>query len=46
MTTPPTLVMLGTKDKIIPVATAQKYKSDMEALGIRSDLYLYEGFCD
>lgn len=39
---PPTLVQLGTKDKLIPVATAEAYKAKMEALGIRCDLILYE----
>jgi len=39
---PPTLVMLGTKDKLIPVATAEKYKELMEAAGCRCDLRLYE----
>ena len=41
--TPPTLVMLGTEDALIPVATAQEYKRQMEALGIRSELVLYAG---
>ncbi len=39
----PTIVFLGTKDKLIPVATAEKYKSQMEAVGSRSVLHLYEG---
>jgi acetyl esterase/lipase len=41
--TPPTIVFLGTKDKLIPVATAQKYKQLMEQAGGRCDLHLYEG---
>ncbi len=41
--TPPTVVMLGTEDALIPVETAQEYKSRMELLGLRNDLYLYEG---
>jgi len=40
---PPTLVMLGTADKFIPVATAQKYKTLMEQVDGRCDLRLYEG---
>lgn len=40
--TPPTTVFLGTQDKLIPVATAKEYKKRMDALGIRSDLHLYE----
>ncbi|MHC5054365.1 MAG: alpha/beta hydrolase [Planctomycetota bacterium] len=41
--TPPTIVFLGTKDKLIPVATAEKYKKLMTDAGVRSDLHLYEG---
>lgn len=41
--TPPTIVFLGTKDKLIPVATARKYKQLMEAKGRRCDLHLYRG---
>lgn len=40
--TPPTIVFLGTKDKLIPVSTAQAYKARMEELDIRCDLHLYE----
>ncbi|MGE4490120.1 MAG: alpha/beta hydrolase, partial [Kiritimatiellales bacterium] len=40
---PPTLVQLGTKDSLIPVATAEKYKALMEKAGVRCDLVLYEG---
>ena len=40
--TPPTIVFLGTKDKLIPVSTAQKYKQLMEKAGRRCDLHLYK----
>ena len=30
---PPTIVFLGSKDQLIPVATAEEYKSQMEAKG-------------
>lgn len=40
---PPTIVFLGTRDSLIPVATAEEYKSRMEALGARCELRLYEG---
>jgi acetyl esterase len=40
---PPAIVFLGTKDKLIPVATAQKFKKKMEAVGSESVLKLYEG---
>jgi acetyl esterase/lipase len=41
--TPPAIVFLGTKDTLIPVATAEKYKQLMEQAGSRCDLHLYEG---
>jgi acetyl esterase/lipase len=41
--TPPTIVFLGSKDSLIPVATAKEYKQRMEAVGRRCDLHLYEG---
>jgi len=41
--TPPAIVFLGTDDKLIPVATAEKYKELMKQAGSRCDLHLYEG---
>jgi len=41
--TPPTIVFLGTKDKLIPVSTAQEYEKRLVAVGSRSVLHLYEG---
>lgn len=38
---PPTIVFLGTKDKHIPVETAQLFKSKMLENGIRCELFLY-----
>ncbi|MCB1233932.1 MAG: alpha/beta hydrolase [Verrucomicrobiae bacterium] len=40
---PPAIVFLGTRDSLIPVATAEKFKADMEAAGVKSVLHLYEG---
>jgi acetyl esterase len=40
---PPTIVFLGTKDNLIPVTTAEKFKADMEDAGLKSELHLYEG---
>ena len=40
---PPTIVFLGTKDKLIPVSTAQEYEKRLVAVGGRSVLHLYEG---
>lgn len=40
---PPTLLMLGTEDQLVPVVTAEYYKMVMEKVGSRCDLILYEG---
>lgn len=40
---PPAIVFLGTADNLIPVSTAQKFKSNLEKVGVRCDLHLYEG---
>jgi acetyl esterase len=42
-TAPPTLIMLGTGDELVPVITAEKFKIKMEQAGSRCDLRLYEG---
>ena len=39
---PPTIVFLGTKDKLIPVSTGEEYQKHMESVGSRSELYLFE----
>lgn len=39
---PPAIFQLGTKDNLIPVATAERYKKEMENAGARCDLLLYE----
>lgn len=40
---PPTLIMLGTKDKLVPVITALRYQKEMQEKGNICDLYLYSG---
>ncbi len=40
---PPTIVFLGTKDKLIPVATAEKFRDDQMKVGVKSVLHLYKG---
>ncbi|MBR90410.1 MAG: peptidase S9 [Verrucomicrobiales bacterium] len=40
---PPTIVFLGTQDKLIPVSTGREYDRRMKAIGSRSELHLYEG---
>jgi acetyl esterase/lipase len=38
---PPTLVMLGDQDNLIPVTTAENFRDRMTALGVRSELVVY-----
>jgi len=40
--TPPTIVFLGTKDKLIPVKTAKRYGKKMSEAAVRYGLHLYE----
>lgn len=40
---PPTIFFLGTNDRLIPVETAEYYKTVMERVNSRCDLKLYEG---
>ena len=40
---PPTIAFLGTNDKLIPVATAERYKNKMSEVKSRCELILYEG---
>lgn len=39
---PPTLLLLGTQDRLIPVATAEYYRTVMQKVGSRCELKLYE----
>ena len=40
---PPTIVFLGDKDHLIPAETAKYYKTIMEKVKSRCDLFVYEG---
>ena len=40
---PPTIVFLGKEDHLIPVAIAENYKSKIEEVGSRCELFLYDG---
>ena len=40
---PPSIIFLGTEDRIIPVATVRNFKSMMEQEGNRCEVFLYEG---
>lgn len=39
---PPTLVMLGTKDPLISVKTAERFRDEMKKVGVRCDTLLYK----
>ena len=39
---PPTIVFLGTNDKLIPVVTGKEYDRRLKAVGSRSELHLYK----
>jgi acetyl esterase/lipase len=39
---PPSIVFLGTADRLIPVETARLYKQKIEEAGSRCDLFLYD----
>lgn len=41
--TPPTIVFLGTEDKLIPVATAKGFQRRLNDLKVLNELHLYEG---
>jgi acetyl esterase/lipase len=40
---PPTLLFLGTKDPLVPVATAREFESRMKKSGVRCEVKLIEG---
>ena len=40
---PPTIILTGTKDKIVPFETIINYKKIMESVGSRCDVVLYDG---
>jgi acetyl esterase/lipase len=40
---PPTIILVGTEDRILPVPTVKKYQSKMESYVNRCDVVLYEG---
>jgi acetyl esterase/lipase len=40
---PPTILFLGTNDKLIPVATVRYFQEAMNRVGSRCELFLYEG---
>lgn len=41
--TPPTLFLVGTKDPVVPVPVARKFKEELNARGIECELHLFQG---
>jgi acetyl esterase len=40
---PPTIVFLGTQDRLIPVSTAKAFQTTMREVGVQSELVLFDG---
>ena len=40
---PPTIIFLGTKDKLIPVSTIKRFQKHMQDCGVRCEVHLYAG---
>ncbi|MCC9640834.1 alpha/beta hydrolase [Rhodopirellula sp. JC740] len=40
---PPSIVFLGTKDRLIPVSTGEEFRDECVQAGVTSELHLYEG---
>jgi len=40
---PPAILFLGSQDKLIPVATLERFRDAMRQAGVRCDLHVYEG---
>jgi acetyl esterase/lipase len=40
---PPTISFLGSEDKLVPVVTAKKFDAELKSLGIKSELWIYDG---
>ena len=40
---PPAIVFFGSKDSLVPVSTAKKFDADLKAVGVKSEVWIYEG---
>ncbi|MEM6330242.1 MAG: dienelactone hydrolase family protein, partial [Planctomycetota bacterium] len=40
---PPTVLLFGTRDKLVPVSTVRRYERLMHGVDARCDVHLYEG---
>jgi len=40
---PPTIVFLGSEDNLVSVATARKFDADLSAVGVESEVWIYDG---
>lgn len=43
MDDPPTIVFFGSEDPLVPVATAKKFDAELKAVGVASEVWIYEG---
>lgn len=40
---PPTITFFGSEDPLVPVATAKKFDADLKAVGVQSEVWIYDG---
>lgn len=40
---PPTLLLVGTEDRLVPVASVKRFQQDMQKAGVRCEAVYYEG---
>ena len=40
---PPAIIFLGREDRLIPVATVERFQANMKAVGVRCDAHFYAG---
>jgi acetyl esterase len=40
---PPTIILVGTEDHLVPVKTVNDFQAEMKAVGVRCDTVFYEG---
>ncbi|MEO2026723.1 MAG: alpha/beta hydrolase fold domain-containing protein [Fuerstiella sp.] len=40
---PPAIVFFGSEDSLVPVSTAKKFDVDLKAVGVKSEVWIYEG---
>ncbi|MEO2019090.1 MAG: alpha/beta hydrolase [Fuerstiella sp.] len=40
---PPAIVFFGSEDPLVPVSTSKKFDADLKAVGVKSEVWIYEG---